>query len=128
MDYEDHFTSHSFRSLYWISFEKCLDSMDPSQSVPPGKDVQNTVETVNDEEPSDKNCRRDQKPCDLTRNSSDDSIMRVPEEDDSSSDEEMESDSEDEELETPNDDCVPLCSTDGSDTAVDDDEGNSFCE
>jgi hypothetical protein len=28
--YEDHFTSHSYRNLYWTSFERWLDSHDPS--------------------------------------------------------------------------------------------------
>ena len=30
MDYEDHFTSHSFNNLYWTSFETFIDKQDPS--------------------------------------------------------------------------------------------------
>ena len=30
MDYEDHFTSHSFNNLYWTSFESFIDKQDPS--------------------------------------------------------------------------------------------------
>ncbi|PBK86009.1 hypothetical protein ARMGADRAFT_1047954 [Armillaria gallica] len=51
--------NHNFKSLYWISFEKCLDSMDPSPECTPSKDVQITVNNINDEEP-DKSCNRNQ--------------------------------------------------------------------
>jgi len=30
MDYEDHFTSHQFRNLYWTSFEALINKQDPS--------------------------------------------------------------------------------------------------
>lgn len=30
MDYEDHFTSHQFRNLYWTSFETFINQQDPS--------------------------------------------------------------------------------------------------
>ncbi|KAJ6548846.1 hypothetical protein B0H19DRAFT_856124, partial [Mycena capillaripes] len=30
MDYEDHYTSHKFNSLYWTSFEKFINDEDPS--------------------------------------------------------------------------------------------------
>ncbi|KAF8167654.1 hypothetical protein B0H34DRAFT_639684, partial [Crassisporium funariophilum] len=30
MDYEDHFTSHQFRNLYWTSFESFINKEDPS--------------------------------------------------------------------------------------------------
>jgi hypothetical protein len=30
MDFEDHFTSHKFRNLYWTSFEKFINDDDPS--------------------------------------------------------------------------------------------------
>ncbi len=29
MEYEDHFTSHSFKPLFWTSFEHAIDIMDP---------------------------------------------------------------------------------------------------
>ncbi|KAF8064259.1 hypothetical protein FPV67DRAFT_1401280, partial [Lyophyllum atratum] len=29
MDYEDHFTSHDFKNLYWTSFERHVDAADP---------------------------------------------------------------------------------------------------
>ncbi len=31
MDYEDHFTSHQFRNLYWTSFEAFINQQDPSR-------------------------------------------------------------------------------------------------
>ncbi|EMD36527.1 hypothetical protein CERSUDRAFT_21987, partial [Gelatoporia subvermispora B] len=30
MDFEDHFTSHTFNNLYWPGFERYLDALDPS--------------------------------------------------------------------------------------------------
>ena len=30
MDYEDHFTSHEYRNLYWTSFEAFINKQDPS--------------------------------------------------------------------------------------------------
>jgi hypothetical protein len=47
MDFEDHFTSHEYRNLYWMNFEKFIDNEDPSpecygkkQSPPEGSDDQ----------------------------------------------------------------------------------------
>ncbi|KAH7931041.1 hypothetical protein BV22DRAFT_1101407 [Leucogyrophana mollusca] len=30
MDFEDHFTSHNYRNIYWTSFERYIDGVDPS--------------------------------------------------------------------------------------------------
>lgn len=112
MDYENHFTSHNFKSLYWISFEKCLDSMDPSPECTPSKDVQITVDHVNNEEPANKSCAENQEHATGT-DSSENSIMHAPKEDDSSSDEE---------IDLPADECILFHLTNGSDSAVDKDE------
>ncbi|KIM73508.1 hypothetical protein PILCRDRAFT_26648, partial [Piloderma croceum F 1598] len=41
MDFEDHFTSHSFRKLYWTSFESYLNQQEPSPEcyVPKSNDT-----------------------------------------------------------------------------------------
>ncbi|KAJ6527536.1 hypothetical protein B0H19DRAFT_969685 [Mycena capillaripes] len=53
MDYEDHFTSHKFNSLYWTSFEKFINDEDPSpecyrskvESLPEASTVESELET-----------------------------------------------------------------------------------
>ena len=38
MDFEDHFTSHTFKNLFWTGFEKIIDEQDPSPlCYPPGR-------------------------------------------------------------------------------------------
>ncbi len=52
MDFEDHFKSHEFRSLYWLSFERYLDSIDPSPECNSIKVVPVVAEMVTNEEPT----------------------------------------------------------------------------
>jgi hypothetical protein len=42
MGYEDHFTSHLFRSLYWMSFEAYVKNRDPDQSSFDDNNIQAT--------------------------------------------------------------------------------------
>lgn len=50
MDYEDHFTSHKFRNLYWTSFKKWLNDEDPA---PECYSTSNTATTSTENPPAD---------------------------------------------------------------------------
>jgi hypothetical protein len=47
MDFEDHFTSHSFRKLYWTSFESYLNQQEPSPECYVSKSDNTTEESAN---------------------------------------------------------------------------------
>ena len=57
MDYEDHFTSHQFRNLYWTSFEAFINQQDPSPECyyqthnvsesDPENETENSISEVN---------------------------------------------------------------------------------
>lgn len=51
LDYEDHFTSHQYRNLYWTTFERALERMDPgARLVPPNEQTKGV--TGNGQDPA----------------------------------------------------------------------------
>ncbi|KIM73533.1 hypothetical protein PILCRDRAFT_15186 [Piloderma croceum F 1598] len=50
MDYEDHFTSHKFRNLYWTTFEKYVEIEDPSLECRVTSNISPTNSMVEDPE------------------------------------------------------------------------------
>ncbi|KAJ7765892.1 hypothetical protein DFH07DRAFT_690596, partial [Mycena maculata] len=50
LDFEDHFTSHSYRNFYWTSFERVINTEDPSPECYPAKGTVSPPEN-NDNDP-----------------------------------------------------------------------------
>ncbi|KAJ7433389.1 hypothetical protein B0H11DRAFT_1939526 [Mycena galericulata] len=49
MDWEDHFTSHTYRNFYWTAFESFINKELESPECYPSKGVTDAMEPVNDE-------------------------------------------------------------------------------
>ncbi|KAJ7777686.1 hypothetical protein DFH07DRAFT_717017, partial [Mycena maculata] len=48
LDFEDHFTSHSYRNFYWTSFESFINREDPSPECYPSKNSVNQSDSEDD--------------------------------------------------------------------------------
>src|SRR5271163_1712438 len=50
MDFEDHFTSHEYKNLYWTSFEKFINDEQPSPECYPNSSLTSELNSTSEHE------------------------------------------------------------------------------